>query len=401
MPITVLGFAGSPRRHGNSETLLDWVLEAMAAEPDVSVEKVVLVDADVHPCRGCNVCERTGACVQHDGMIPLYDRILEVDCVVLAAPIYCMGLAAQTKALVDRAQVYRSRKYVLGWPVIPEERKGKRLGLFLATAGQPWDHVFDAALPSVKCFYHVSGIRDPRYASPARQQRRRARGCRTPPHGLDQRGGARAQCRRDAPRAARVMIRVLGVSGSPHRHGNTETLLDAFLEGARGAGAEVEKVVLSTLAYAPCRGCNACHRTGVCVMKDDAGPLLERMAAADVLAVASPIYSMGVTAELKGLIDRAQYLWARRFVTNTLDYSPEHLARHRGVFLATAGSDWPGVFDAAFPVVRALFSGLGFEYAENIVYDAMDRHGGIRGRPDALEEAAAAGRRAVEGLSRA
>jgi multimeric flavodoxin WrbA len=160
MPITVLGFAGSPRRHGNSETLLDWVLEAMAAEPGVTVAKVVVVDAHINPCRGCNACERTGACVQHDGMIPLYDRILEVDCVVLAAPIYCMGLAAQTKALVDRAQVYRSRKYVLGWPVIPEERKGKRLGLFLATAGQPWDHVFDAALPSVKCFYHVSGIRD-------------------------------------------------------------------------------------------------------------------------------------------------------------------------------------------------------------------------------------------------
>ena len=71
-----------------------------------------------------------------------------------------MGLAAQAKALVDRAQVYRSRKYVLGWPVIPEERKGKRLGLFLGTAGQSWDHVFEAALPSVKCFFHVSGVRD-------------------------------------------------------------------------------------------------------------------------------------------------------------------------------------------------------------------------------------------------
>jgi multimeric flavodoxin WrbA len=160
MPITVLGFAGSPRRHGNSETLLDWVLEAMASEPGVSVEKVVVVEADIRPCRGCNTCERTGNCVQKDGMIPLYDRILEADCVLLAAPIYCMGLAAQAKALVDRAQVYRSRKYVLGWPVIPEERKGKRLGLYLGTAGQPWDHVFEATLPSVKCFFHVSGVRD-------------------------------------------------------------------------------------------------------------------------------------------------------------------------------------------------------------------------------------------------
>jgi hypothetical protein len=40
------------------------------------------------------------------------------------------------------------------------ERKGKRLGVFLASAGQNWDHVFEAATPSVKCFYHVIDIKD-------------------------------------------------------------------------------------------------------------------------------------------------------------------------------------------------------------------------------------------------
>jgi hypothetical protein len=69
-------------------------------------------------------------------------------------------LAAQVKAIVDRAQVFRSRKYVLKLPVVPPERKGKRLGIFLSTAGQKWDNVFDAAIPSVKCFYHVIDIRD-------------------------------------------------------------------------------------------------------------------------------------------------------------------------------------------------------------------------------------------------
>jgi hypothetical protein len=64
------------------------------------------------------------------------------------------------KALVDRAQVFRSRKYVLKLPVVPPERKGKRLGVFLATAGQKWDYVFDAAVPSIKCFYHVTDVRD-------------------------------------------------------------------------------------------------------------------------------------------------------------------------------------------------------------------------------------------------
>ena len=160
MPIKVLAFAGSPRREGNSETLLDWMLAAMAKEPDVVVEKVALTEANINPCRGCNACEKLNKCVQRDGMDIYHDKLIEADVIVLASPIFCMGLASQVKALIDRMQVFRSRKYVLKLPVVPPERKGKRLGVFLATAGQNWDHVFDAAVPSVKCFYHVIDIRD-------------------------------------------------------------------------------------------------------------------------------------------------------------------------------------------------------------------------------------------------
>ena len=160
MPIKILAFAGSPRRHGNSETLLDWVLTSMSEDQDIRIEKIALTEADINPCRGCNACETLNKCVQRDGMDVDHDKIIEADCIILSSPIYCMGLAAQVKALVDRAQVFRSRKYVLKLPVVPPERKGKRLGIFLSTAGQNWNYVFDAAIPSVKCFYHVIDIRD-------------------------------------------------------------------------------------------------------------------------------------------------------------------------------------------------------------------------------------------------
>lgn len=160
MPIKILAFAGSPRRHGNSETLLDWVLASMSEDQDVVIEKVPLTEANINPCRGCNACETLNMCVQRDGMDIYHDKIVEADCIILSSPIYCMGLASQVKALVDRAQVFRSRKYVLRLPVVPPERRGKRLGIFLSTAGQTWDYVFDAAIPSVKCFYHVIDIRD-------------------------------------------------------------------------------------------------------------------------------------------------------------------------------------------------------------------------------------------------
>jgi multimeric flavodoxin WrbA len=160
MVLKVLAFSGSPRRGGNSETLLDWVLEAMRKEHDVDIEKIVLIEANVNPCRGCNLCEKLNKCVQRDGMDIIDEKIIAADLIVLAAPIYCMAINAQAKALIDRTQVFRSRKYVLKLPIVPPERKGKRIGLFLSTAGQTWNYVFDAAIPTIKCFFNVIEVRD-------------------------------------------------------------------------------------------------------------------------------------------------------------------------------------------------------------------------------------------------
>jgi len=160
MPIKVLAFATGPRRHGNSETLLDWVLASMGEEPGVEIEKFALSEIRVNPCRGCNACETLNRCVQRDDMDMLHDRIVGADCIVFATPIYCMGICSQGKALVDRAQVFRSRKYVLKLPVVPPERKGKRLGIFIAAAGQKMDYVFDGAIMSVKCSFHVIEVKD-------------------------------------------------------------------------------------------------------------------------------------------------------------------------------------------------------------------------------------------------
>jgi multimeric flavodoxin WrbA len=193
---------------------------------------------------------------------------------------------------------------------------------------------------------------------------------------------------------------VLGISGSPHRHGNTETLLDRFLEGAQASGASVDKVVLKALQYSPCRGCNACHKDGECIVKDDAIILYERIMASDCLAVASPIYTMGITAELKGFIDREQYLWAKKFILKTLYFSDDHIKRHKAVFISTAGLGWDNVFDGAFPIITALFNTVGFEYYDNIIANDLDRYGGIRQHPTAMNEAFEKGQKVVRILEK-
>ncbi|MHC1626983.1 MAG: flavodoxin family protein [Methanoculleaceae archaeon] len=195
-------------------------------------------------------------------------------------------------------------------------------------------------------------------------------------------------------------IHVLGISGSPHRHGNTETLLDAFLEGAGSAGAGFEKVVISRLDYIPCRGCNVCHRTGRCVVDDDFRTVFERIMEVDVLAVASPIYSLGITSELKALVDRAQMLWAQQFILRRGSHTEEEIKRHKGVFISTAGQAWENVFDAAVPVVRTFFNVIGFEYYDNLLVRNLDAYGGVRYHPTAIGEARRKGEVAVRAVAR-
>jgi multimeric flavodoxin WrbA len=197
-----------------------------------------------------------------------------------------------------------------------------------------------------------------------------------------------------------AVVSVLGISGSPHRHGNTETLLDAFLDGAREAGGGVDKVVLKNMEYAPCQGCNACHKDGVCIIEDELIPLFDRILSMDALALASPIYTMGITAEMKGFLDRAQYLWARKYILKTLYFTRDHIRMHKGVFISTAGTGWENVFSSAFPIMTAFFDIMGFEYYDNVIANDMDRYKGIRNHPTALAGAREKGGKVVSEIVR-
>ncbi|MDD3406862.1 MAG: flavodoxin family protein [Methanomicrobium sp.] len=197
------------------------------------------------------------------------------------------------------------------------------------------------------------------------------------------------------------MIKVMGITGSPKIHGNTEKLLDSFLKGAEDAGAQIVKIKLRNQKYTSCQGCNKCHKTGVCVLKDELTPVFESiMNDVDILVIASPIYSMTITAEMKALIDRTQYLWARKFIKKDLSFDRKHMERHKGIFISTAGQDNKNVFDAAFPVLKAFFNDAGFDYSLNITANAMDKYGGIENRTDILSDAENKGKETVLALKK-
>ena len=98
--------------------------------------------------------------------------------------------------------------------------------------------------------------------------------------------------------------KVLIISSSPRKGGNSDILCDAFAEGAKAAGNEVEKVRIADLKIGYCTGCYVCQKTGKCAIKDDARSVIDKMMAADVIVLASPVYFYSICAQLKALIDR-------------------------------------------------------------------------------------------------
>jgi multimeric flavodoxin WrbA len=99
-------------------------------------------------------------------------------------------------------------------------------------------------------------------------------------------------------------MKILAVSCSPRKNGNTVAMLEKALEGARGEGAEVELYSVSGKNIQPCDGCWGCTRTGKCHIKDDMQELYEKLIGADGIIFGTPIYFWGMTAQAKVVMDR-------------------------------------------------------------------------------------------------
>jgi hypothetical protein len=151
--VTVLGLAGSARRGGNTETLLDWCMDA-ARDEGAEVVKFRLCDLDLHGCRACDACWRDGACVVEDGMQVLYPHLRAADSIVLAAPVYSMGIPAVPKMMIDRCQPYWALKYILKRAVV-EPGRPERLGAFLSCSGTTFTHVFDGSRQVIRTLWQL------------------------------------------------------------------------------------------------------------------------------------------------------------------------------------------------------------------------------------------------------
>lgn len=104
--------------------------------------------------------------------------------------------------------------------------------------------------------------------------------------------------------------KILILSGSPRKGGNSDLLCDEFMRGAVESGNDAEKIRVAEKKIGYCRACYYCRQSnGICAIKDDMAEILQKMIDADVIVLASPVYFYSIDAQLKAVIDRTVARW--------------------------------------------------------------------------------------------
>ncbi len=154
-------------------------------------------------------------------------------------------------------------------------------------------------------------------------------------------------------------MKITCLLGSPRTDGNCSVLLKKFQDSARVLGAETQYYALRDLNYRGCLGCLACKtKSERCVVRDDLSPVLESVRAADVLAMATPVYFREMTSLLRAFIERTYSFFLPDFHTNP---RPSRLEPGKKlVFIQVQGQADDKLFGDIFPRVEPLFQRYGY-----------------------------------------
>jgi multimeric flavodoxin WrbA len=171
--------------------------------------------------------------------------------------------------------------------------------------------------------------------------------------------------------------------GSPRKHGNTDPLLNEALKGAESQGADIEKIFVNDLEIKPCLEDYGCAITGICTIRDDMDDIYIKLTEADRIIVASPMFFYSMPSQMKALIDRAQTLWARKYL---LKYDTPNDNR-QGAFIGVGATKGKNLFDGAKLTMKYFYDAINVEYVDNLLIRQVDQKGEIKEHPTALTDA--------------
>jgi len=181
-------------------------------------------------------------------------------------------------------------------------------------------------------------------------------------------------------------MEILAITASPRRNGNSETLLNKTLSGIKRKGAEIKKIALADLKIFSCNECQACFKTGECVIDDDMQGLYRDLLTADILLIASPIYFQGLPCQLKCVIDRCQALWARKYILDKGIKGMKGLqraerakkanrvkkAREAAAILTCASKGAKHTFTGSVITLKAWFNTMDARYKKELLVEGLE-----------------------------
>lgn len=189
------------------------------------------------------------------------------------------------------------------------------------------------------------------------------------------------------------VMKVLGIYGSPRSGGNSDILLDRVLDGAASAGGEITRIYVREMDFSGCTECGGCDETGECTVMDDMQDSYPMLVDSPVIILASPVFFLGLSAQVKAFIDRAQALWRKRMLLKT----PSGRKRHdggRGYLVMVGAASGPEQFRGSELTVKYFFDALDKSYGGGAFFRAEGK-GSILDRPEEMKRAYEFGRNAL------
>lgn len=187
------------------------------------------------------------------------------------------------------------------------------------------------------------------------------------------------------------MSLLMAVSSSPRRNGNTELLLNSFVEGVKTQGWEAEIYRIHYLNIGMCQACDFCAKEGECILDDDMQYIYSRIKEAQGLVVASPVYFGTVSGQFKIFIDRFQCWWQAKYRLKSPFVSEEE--GKKGFFICVSALTNKNYCANAAEVAKVLFHNLNYRYIDSLSFEGFDFKGSIKEHPDALEKAFESGKK--------
>lgn len=189
------------------------------------------------------------------------------------------------------------------------------------------------------------------------------------------------------------MIKIAAIHGSPRKDQNSDSLLEAILEGMKIAQYQVKHIYTAKENIKPCNACNACLKHQGCVIDDYMQEAYKVLNEADIVITATPVYFHSVTAQLKTFIDRTQAVWGSKYVLGNTMIGRK---RRLGFAICTGGPPKEkSYFDCTIKVLDIFHKCINAKLVGTLTVSDVD-HEHVRNREDILEQARQEGRKLIE-----